>query len=154
MHVTIDGFGGDPHLLGSEALVRTFLDTYPSAIGMTKIAEPQTVIYHGKKQEDWGVTGFVLIAESHIAIHTYPQRGIVWADVFSCKDFNAETTCATIIRLFDLKGISANIIDRGLGSLPDPAHEERKRTDDADLPSLYRPLTDQPGVYEKIVWGK
>ena len=36
MHVTIDGFGGNPNLLGNLELVRKLIDRYPDEIGMTK----------------------------------------------------------------------------------------------------------------------
>jgi S-adenosylmethionine decarboxylase len=84
MHLTIDGFGGDRERLSSEALVRSLLDRYPGEISMTKISEPHVMRYVGEKADDWGVSGFVLIAESHIAIHTFPDRGYVWVDIFSC----------------------------------------------------------------------
>ena len=32
-----------------------------------------------------GVTGVVLLAESHLAIHTWPERGVVTLDVYVCN---------------------------------------------------------------------
>jgi S-adenosylmethionine decarboxylase len=88
MHLTIDGFGGSAAKLGSETLVRSLLDRYPGAINMTKITSPMVMEYVGDKPEDWGVTGFVIIAESHISIYTFSDRGYVSVDVFSCKEFD------------------------------------------------------------------
>jgi S-adenosylmethionine decarboxylase len=31
-----------------------------------------------------GVTGFILLAESHISIHTWPERDYIAIDIFSC----------------------------------------------------------------------
>jgi S-adenosylmethionine decarboxylase len=33
-----------------------------------------------------GLTAVVLLAESHLAIHTYPELGLVFADAFTCGD--------------------------------------------------------------------
>lgn len=33
-----------------------------------------------------GITGIVLLAESHIAIHTWPELGYVAIDIFTCGD--------------------------------------------------------------------
>jgi len=114
MHVTIDGFGGDRQKLSDENLVRALLDRYPEEIGMTKIAPPHVYRYVGKKPEDWGVSGFVLIAESHISIHTFPQHGYVWVDIFSCKGFDARRPIDDIQEQFLLTEVRTRVLSRGL----------------------------------------
>src|SRR5688572_20836807 len=114
MHLTIDGYGGNRDLLGSEELVRSLLDRYPGEIGMTKISEPFVLRYVGEKPEDWGVTGFVIIAESHIAIHTFPDRGYVWVDIFSCKAFETEGAIDRIAEEFSLTHATTEVHERGL----------------------------------------
>ncbi len=114
MHVTIDGFGGDRAKLASEELVRDLLDRYPGEIGMTKISEPNVRTYIGDKPEDWGVSGFVLIAESHITIHTFVQHEQVWVDIFSCKEFDATKAIIDIKRAFGLRDVTTRLLERGL----------------------------------------
>jgi len=114
MHLTIDGYGGDRERLSSESLVRSLLDTYPAEINMTKISEPFVLEYTGEKPEDWGVTGFVIIAESHISVHTFPDHGYVWVDIFSCKAFEADGAVDRIVETFRLTHVTTDIHDRGL----------------------------------------
>ena len=114
MHVTIDGFGGDREKLADEDLVRALLDRYPAEIGMTKIAPPYVCRYDAGKPEDAGVSGFVLIAESHIAIHTFPERGYVWVDIFSCKGFEAERAIGSVRTDFALADVRTFVLPRGL----------------------------------------
>jgi S-adenosylmethionine decarboxylase len=114
MHVTIDGFGGNPAQLADEALVRNLLDRYPDEIGMTKISEPHVFAYHGEKPDDWGVSGFVLIAESHIAVHTFPEHRQVWVDIFSCKGFDETPAIDRIIEAFSLRDTRTHKLERGL----------------------------------------
>ena len=33
-----------------------------------------------------GVTGFAILAESHLSIHTWPEKGIAMCDIFTCGD--------------------------------------------------------------------
>ena len=88
LHLAIDGYGADPEVLQDADLLMRFLDEYPAAIGMTKLTPPQVYTYRGKTPEDWGISGFVIIAESHVSVHTFPDRGYVNVDVFSCKEFD------------------------------------------------------------------
>ncbi len=114
MHLIIDGYGGDPEKLQDLDLIQGFLDEYPSKIGMTKIVPPQVYTYQGKVPEDWGVSGFVIIAESHISIHTFPDRGYVNIDIFSCKEFDAEASLEDVKATFSLPEVKTWKLDRGL----------------------------------------
>ena len=114
MHVTIDGYGGDPQTLASEEVVRALLDSYPEEIGMTKIAPPHVCRYGGSKPEDSGISGFVLIAESHISIHTFPKRRSVWVDIFSCKGFDAQRAVTDVQERFRLADVHTRLLSRGL----------------------------------------
>lgn len=118
MHVTIDGYGGDRAKLADESLVRELLDRYPGEIGMTKIAPPHVISYVGIKPEDWGVSGFVIIAESHISVHTFPDRGYVWVDIFSCKEFDPDLAIRGITDAFSLERYDTNLLERGMLEYP------------------------------------
>ena len=114
LHLAVDGYGADPNALRDEDLILRFLDAYPDEIGMTKIIPPQVYTYHGKKAEDWGVSGFVLIAESHISVHTFPDRGHVNIDVFSCKPFDVSESLDSVRTTFSLTRTDVWTLDRGL----------------------------------------
>lgn len=114
MHVIIDGYGGDPDQLSDENVVRVILDQYPELMGMTKITQPTVLRYRGTKPEDWGVSGYVMIAESHISMHTFPERRLIWADIFSCKDFDAAPILEDLKRRFKLREMSVTMLERNL----------------------------------------
>jgi S-adenosylmethionine decarboxylase len=40
--------------------------------------------------EPYGVTGFVLLAESHVSVHTWLEEGLVTIDVFACGEIDAD----------------------------------------------------------------
>ena len=114
MHVIIDGYRGDPQLLANEELVKQLLEDYPNHLSMNKIAPPAVYRYAGPKPQDWGVSGYVLIAESHISFHTFPARECIWADIFSCKDFDAEKAVEFLKSAFQLGEVDVQVLPRGL----------------------------------------
>ncbi len=114
MHLVIDGYGGDVEKMWDQELVRDFLDKFPSKLAMTPITEPKVLKYIGDNVEDAGVSGFVIIAESHISIHTFPYRQYVNIDIFSCKSFDDQRALAEAKQLFDLTEVKTWLLDRGL----------------------------------------
>ena len=104
LHLAIDGYGADPAKLSDKGLVYGFLDDYPDAIGMTKVASPQVYGYTGKVPHDWGVSGFVIIAESHISVHTFPDKRYVNIDIFSCNDFDVSASLDDVKDVFGVTG--------------------------------------------------
>ena len=123
MHLIFDGFGANYEILQSEDAIYRILDDYPSRIGMTKVAPPQVYRYVGSKPEDWGVSGFVVIAESHISIHTFPERSYANIDIFSCKDFDPELAITEIREIFNFTQIKTHLLMRGLQDAPPAAAE-------------------------------
>ena len=47
-----------------------------------------------------GVTALAVIAESHIAVHTWPEWGIITMDMFSCRRFNTLSIVDSFTRTF------------------------------------------------------
>lgn len=114
MHLVIDGYGGDVEKMWDQDAVLNFLDQFPSKLAMTPITEPKVLEYNGDKIEDAGVSGFVIIAESHISIHTFPNREYVNVDIFSCKSFDHERALEEVKQLFALTDVKTWLLDRGL----------------------------------------
>ena len=114
LHLTLDGYGCSEEKLANLDTIYEFLERCPDMIEMTKIMPPYVFKYHGKVPEDWGVSGFVLIAESHISIHTFPDRAYLSLDIFSCKNFDYNQAVAYVTELFGIARHELNLLDRGL----------------------------------------
>jgi len=109
-HLIVDAFNCKANL-NSKQLVKSFLNELPNLIKMKKISKPLVLDY--KAGSESGVTGIVVIAESHIAIHTYPQKNYFCADIFSCKEFNFSKAIKYIKDKFKTRVIKYKLMRRG-----------------------------------------
>ena len=111
----IDGYGGDQELLNNENLVLSCLDELPHILEMHKLAPPEVYFAPANDVKDpGGWSGFVVIAESHISIHTFPKRGFVSADVYTCRSgLDVDLVLNFFMKKFNLKDIEKNFAIRG-----------------------------------------
>jgi len=121
MHLIIDGYSSNQEILQDEDSLRDWLESYPSEIGMTRISAPFVLRYTGDKLEDWGISGFVFLAESHISVHTFVEPCYVNIDVFSCKDFDTERSVKDCQHKFQLVRLRTQILDREWAAKPSTA---------------------------------
>jgi S-adenosylmethionine decarboxylase len=114
-HITLDFSGCDREILENYQLIFDILFELPDKVGMTKITQPYVFPYSGLIPEDKGITGTVIIAESHISIHTFPEKNWVFVDIFSCKPFDTTYVIEYLLEKFNPKDKKINIIERGIG---------------------------------------
>lgn len=63
--------------------------------------------------EGYGVTGTIILAESHITIHTWPERKYAAIDIFMCGKANPKLASDYIVKNFEPKTHSVQTIYRG-----------------------------------------
>ncbi|MBI4193238.1 MAG: adenosylmethionine decarboxylase [Candidatus Colwellbacteria bacterium] len=112
MHLLADVHGVEFDLLQNTRLLKRFLAELPERLRMRLLAEPSVKKVQSPDYPDWGVSGFVMLYESHISLHTWPERGYVAIDVFSCKKFNVEKTLTYLARFFSSHSIRSKIVAR------------------------------------------
>jgi len=106
VHLIIDGQTAIPLTVSK---VERFLRHFPRLIGVRRITEPEVVLVRG------GLCGLVVIAQSHISVHT--QRCTVWADIFSCLGFDTDCAFQAAQRLLGLVECRATVIERPMPPL-------------------------------------
>ena len=81
LHLTADlhDCGAATAMSDPQALRRLCIDAVQSA-GLTPVGE----LFH-RFAAPGGVTGMVLLAESHLAVHTWPERSAVTLDAYVCN---------------------------------------------------------------------
>jgi len=75
-----------------------------------------------------GISGVIVIAESHFAIHTWPEHGYAAVDLFSCADFDFKAALNHIRIQIDARYHSVAEVRRGIisdRSGPNPAEWKR-----------------------------
>jgi S-adenosylmethionine decarboxylase len=114
-HLTLDGYKGNFQQLSNQQTIRKCLDELPEKLGMTKLAEPQVYFAQSNNAKDpGGWSGYVIIAESHISIHTFPKRGFASIDIYTCKNgMNIHFIALYFKEIFHFEEIETNFIIRG-----------------------------------------
>jgi S-adenosylmethionine decarboxylase len=112
-HLVFHGFRCPASRLDDLGHLYRLLDELPERIHMTKIMPPYVLRHDARGGAEKGFSGFVLIAQSHISIHTFPSRGLVSVDVFSCEVFDVEDAIAELRRSFRPRRIEWQLLDRG-----------------------------------------
>jgi S-adenosylmethionine decarboxylase len=76
-----DAQGCDPSALRDVDRLAALVDRLIAAFALTPVMAP---VWH---TFPWpgGVTGFVVLAESHVACHTFPEFGSICVNVFCCR---------------------------------------------------------------------
>ena len=60
-----------------------------------------------------GVSGICVVAESHFAVHTWPEHGYAAVDLFSCGEYDYEKALEVIARGLESDRWSASLVERG-----------------------------------------
>jgi S-adenosylmethionine decarboxylase len=77
----IDAYGCEPAVLRDVVRLRTLFDRFISDLHLT----PVTASVWHTFPTPGGITGFVVLAESHLACHTFPEFGSICVNVFCCR---------------------------------------------------------------------
>ncbi len=116
VHLLLDAYGADPELLSDPELLRSVLIDVPRQLGMHPISTPIVVeVGQQNRKDPGGLSGFVLIAESHISFHTFPKRRFVTADVYTCQgELDTELLLSAFRLAFGTQDFDVSIIPRGV----------------------------------------
>ncbi len=108
-HVLAEFYGCPTEILNDiQKIERTMVDA-----ALEAGAEIREVAFH--KFSPQGVSGVVVISESHLAIHTWPELGYAAVDVFTCGDtVDPWVSCNYLKEHFSAEKLSAHEIKRGI----------------------------------------
>ncbi len=126
-HILLEMKDCDKKILADLALVRNALVSAAQEAKATIVE----IAFH--EFSPFGISGMVIIAESHLSIHTWPEYGFAAVDVFTCGDLiKPETAAHFLIEKFKCKNPSLVEMKRGIlpskdGKLPHKISEESSK---------------------------
>ncbi|HEX7640621.1 MAG TPA: adenosylmethionine decarboxylase [Burkholderiaceae bacterium] len=112
-HALADLQGVAPAMLGDALLIESLLTRAAVAAGATPIFAK---FHHfGAGQ---GVTGVLLLAESHISIHTWPEHGFAAVDAFMCGAAQPDLAVRIVCDALHPEHCETRMVERGLAVIP------------------------------------
>jgi len=125
-HVIADLYGIDPRRFTNGADLLSILTSTLLEAGF-KVVD---VVGHQFMERGAGFTGVVLLAESHAALHTYPEYNYVAVDVFSCGPKDPEPVIQAFARRLSAPRVVVRMAERVV--YPAPAQNKRSGNDERE----------------------
>lgn len=112
-HLLVEYHGCDDELLNDVDTVRDLMRRAAAAAGATVVAE----VFHPYRPQ--GVTGVVVIEESHFSVHTWPECGYAAVDFYTCGECQPERAAEVLQAGLRAARSEALWVERGLpGCVP------------------------------------
>jgi len=112
-HILAEFYGCPAETLNDQARIERDM----VAAALEANAEVRETVFH--KFSPHGVSGVVVISESHLAIHTWPEFGYAAVDIFTCgQTVDPWVSCNYLKQKFAAQNMTAREIKRGIFDVP------------------------------------
>ncbi len=106
-HIIMDASGCNPETLNNLEVLEQILKDAAEKANATVL---NVAFHHFTPQ---GVSGVVVISESHFSIHTWPEYGYAALDFYTCGDADPELACKYVAEKIEAKSVQTTEIVRG-----------------------------------------
>jgi len=141
-HILVEFMNCDPKIMNDVAGIERDMVAAAQKAGATVI---NSTFHHFSP---WGVSGVVVIQESHLAIHTWPEYGYAAVDLFTCGEMDAWISFDHLKECFGSTSYSAIEMKRGSVNL--------LTRNDFDMTSMRQRAGEtawrNPDFYTRNVW--
>lgn len=107
-HLLVEYEGCDPEILDDLPRMTQLMRQAAAAAGATVVAEA----FHRYRPQ--GVTGVLVIEESHFSVHTWPEHGYAALDFYTCGDCQPERADEVLRAALGAKRAEVALVERGL----------------------------------------
>ncbi|MFW5877309.1 MAG: adenosylmethionine decarboxylase [Myxococcota bacterium] len=108
-HLLVEYWGCDGLALDDEGAIEVLMKRAAREAGATVV----TSTFHRFAPQ--GVSGVVVVEESHLSIHTWPERGYAAVDFYTCGNCRPDKAHEVLKAGFQPKRTERMVIHRGLG---------------------------------------
>jgi len=109
LHWFLEGRAEDASRLSDTSRLQAVLEEVPAALGLTVLTPPEV-----QSSDAVGTVGLVMLAESHFTVRCIPEEGLLWADLFSCREVDFSPARARIVEAFGLSDVTESTVERTL----------------------------------------
>ncbi len=107
-HLLVEYHGCDAEVLDDLRLIERTMRRAADAAGATVVAS----IFHPFRPQ--GVTGVVVVEESHLSIHTWPEKGYAAVDFYTCGACNPRRAHEVLVEALKPVRSEHLVVQRGL----------------------------------------
>jgi S-adenosylmethionine decarboxylase len=126
VHLMLEVYNCNRTLLEDRALLQRVLDEYPGRVNMEKVSPVHLYDIETPNPLDAGMSGFVIIAQSHVSLHAWPEYNEVDIDICSCQEFSQEDAIAFAKEMFQSDDVEVHYVVRANRSTR-PSHPDPER---------------------------
>lgn len=112
-HLVIDAYGIEYKKLKNGPAIKKLLKDLPDVFKMRPLSRAVIKKVTSEFYPEWGISGFIMLYESHISLHTWPEEGYVAMDLYSCKDFDDKAITQYLKNHWGAKKMKTKVITRG-----------------------------------------
>ncbi len=108
-HIHLDLYDCTAGILSTPADAERILNAAANKMNATIVGS------HFHAFNPYGVSGVVIIAESHLTVHTWPEYNFAAVDVFSCGELDLDAGIKLLVAEFGAQRHDVAGFDRGVG---------------------------------------
>jgi S-adenosylmethionine decarboxylase len=105
----VDALGCPPGRLRDEVCLRALVARIVEELGLRPVAPGQWHVFPG----EGGMTALVLLAESHLALHTFPELGLATFNLYCCRPRPEWPWAERLADALDAARVTVRALDRG-----------------------------------------
>lgn len=106
-HILAEFYECDPGMLNDPKAIERAMNKAAKVSGATIVQS----MFHMFSPH--GVSGVVIVAESHLAVHTWPEFGFAAVDYFTCGEVNAWASIRYLEEKFGAERVTTRKVGRG-----------------------------------------